>query len=114
MQHRKTLNQTMLKHAAVQQSSGDTIVNYAKLIGISRFKMQYWVRKYKAQQIPQDFESSASLKFIDLSSFQNQNQSVIADNQPESNDALAISPTQDKRLPQITLSFPNGMCLKIY
>jgi hypothetical protein len=38
----------MLKHAAVQQSSGDTILNYAKLIGISRFKMQYWVRKYKA------------------------------------------------------------------
>ncbi len=104
----------MLKHAAVQQSSGDTILNYAKLIGISRFKMQYWVRKYKAQQSTQDIESSTSLKFIDLGSFQNQNQSVIADSQPELNDAGAILPIQDKRLPQITLSFPNGMCLKIY
>ena len=104
----------MLEHAAIQQSSVNTILNYAKLIGVSRFKMQYWVRKYKAQQSTQDIESSRSIKFIDLSSFQNQTQSVIADSQPESNDAVAISPIQDKCLPQITLSFPNGMCLKIY
>lgn len=114
MQHRKTLNQKMLEHAALQQRSGETIASYAKQIGVPCHKMQYWVSNYKAQQSRQHVESSTSLKFIDLSSFQNQNQSVITDSHPEFNDAVTISPIQDKRLPQITLSFPNGMCLKIY
>jgi tRNA U34 5-methylaminomethyl-2-thiouridine-forming methyltransferase MnmC len=114
MQDRKTLNQTMLEHAAIQQSSGDTILNYAKLIGVSGSKLQYWVRKYKTQDRIQEFESGTGLKFIDLSSFERQNQPLICDSRSGSNEATAISPVQDKRLPQITLSFPNGMCLKIY
>ena len=40
----------MLEHVAIQQSSCKTIASYAKQIGVTRHKMQYWVNKYKASQ----------------------------------------------------------------
>ncbi|MGQ1891974.1 hypothetical protein ACT29H_16160 [Thermophagus sp. OGC60D27] len=76
--------------------------------------MQYWVSKYKALEKTQRTESDSGLKFINLGSFDIQEPIVDSF-------ALAVSsaPTpepsqQDKRLPQMTLTFPNGMCLKIY
>jgi hypothetical protein len=56
----------MLEHAALQQCSGKTLVSYANLIGVSRHKMHYWVRKYKASQ--KNVKNDTSLKFIDLGS----------------------------------------------
>ncbi len=104
----------MLDHVALQQRSGKTIANYTKQIGVSRYKMQYWVRKYKARQKTQKVESDSSLKFIDLGSFGIQDQRVDESSQAESLVAKAVSSEQDERLPQMTLSFANGMCLKIY
>ena len=90
--------QQMLEHVARQQESGITVANYAKQFRISRTKLQYWIRKFNAQQVRKD----TSLKFIDLNSFGLQNIS-------ESKDAK-----EPIRSPQITLTFPNGMCLNIY
>jgi len=104
----------MLEHAALQQQSDKTITSYAKLIGVSRHKLQYWVRKYKALEKTQKARNDTSLKFIDLGSFGLHEQPVKADIPAASLESLAVSPLQDERLPQITLTFPNGMCLKIY
>ena len=102
----------MLEHAALQQRSGKTLVSYANLIGVSRHKMHYWVRKYKASQ--KKVKNDTSLKFIDLGSFGLQEQPLNACSPAASLETPAASPLQDERLPQITLTFPNGMCLKIY
>jgi hypothetical protein len=104
----------MLEHAALQQRSNETIVSYAKRIGVPDYKMQYWVSKYKDKQKKQIIDSRGSLEFIDLGSFSNQEQSVNAGSQTGTVETSVVSPLQDERLPQITLTFPNGMCLKIY
>jgi hypothetical protein len=101
----------MLEHVALQRCSGRTIASYAKLIGVSHYKMQYWVNKYKARQKTQKIESDNSLKFIDLESFGHQSQPVITGIPAPS---LAERSSQDERFPQMTLTFSNGMCLKIY
>ena len=103
----------MLEHVAIQQSSGKTIASYANQIGVTRHKMQYWVNKYKASHKTKKVESDSSLKFIDLGSFSLHDQPVDESSQ-ESLATTAVSPEQDERLPQMTLTFPNGMCLKIY
>lgn len=104
----------MLEHAALQQQSDKTITSYAKLIGVSRHKLQYWVRKYKALEKTQKARNDSSLKFIDLGSFGLQEQPVNAAIPAASLETPAVAPVQDERPPQITLTFPNGMCLKIY
>jgi len=104
----------MLEHAALQQQSEKTITSYAKLIGVSRHKLQYWVRKYKARQNAQKDKNDTSLKFIDLGSFGLQEQPVKAGIPAASFEMPAASSVKDERLPQMTLTFPNGMCLKIY
>ncbi len=105
----------MLEHVALQQRSGKTIASYAKQIGVSRYKMQYWVSKYKARQKTQKIESDSSLKFIDLASFGIKDQSVGSNSPAESSATTTEVPSmQDERLPQMTLTFPNGMSLKIY
>ena len=76
MEQRKSLKHSMLEHAALQQRSGKTLVSYANLIGVSRHKLQYWVRKYKASQ--KKVKIDTSLKFIDLGSFGLQEQPVKA------------------------------------
>ena len=97
MAHRKDLAQEMLEHVARQHESGLTVANYAKHAGITQFKLQYWIRKFKAREAGKD----TNLKFIDLSSFDTSNH-------------RSISPELQTLTPQITLTFPNGMCLKIY
>lgn len=95
MAHRKDLSQEMFDHVARQRESGMTVANYAKHTGISTSKLQYWIRKFNAQEAGEN-----SLKFINLSSFDTADHYSKAQ-EPQSN-------------PQITLTFPNGMCLKIY
>jgi len=97
MAHRKDLAQEMLEHVARQRESGMSIANYAKQTGITTTKLQYWIRKFMAQEAGKD----TSLKFIDLSSFDIANHHSRA-------------PQLQTCNPQITLTFPNGMCLKIY
>lgn len=99
MAHRKILAQEMLEHVARQQASGMTIENYAKQVGVTRTKLNYWIHKIKNQEA----ENNSNLKFIDLGTF-GQASDIIADKEvPE-----------QTRCPQITLTFPNGICLKIY
>ncbi len=104
----------MLEHAAIQQRSGETIASYAKQIGVPCHKMQYWVSKYKSQQQAPFVKNHSSLEFIDLSSFARQEQLVNAGSASGTFETATGSHLQDERLPQMTLSFPNGMCLKIY
>jgi transposase-like protein len=99
MAKRRILAQQMLEHAARQQQSGITVANYANKFGITRTKLQYWIRKFNAQEAGKD----TSLKFIDLSSF-----GQAAERAEGKNTSGSI------RTPQITLTFPNGICLNIY
>jgi len=96
MAHRKALSQEMFEHVARQRESGMTVVNYAKHTGITTSKLQYWIRKLNAKEAGKN-----SLKFIDLSSF-------------DTADHHSKAPERQTGNPQITLTFPNGMCLKIY
>jgi hypothetical protein len=104
----------MLEHVVLQQASGQTIGSYAKQIGVTRSKMQYWVSKYKDLERTQKTESDSGLKFINLGIFDIQ-ESIVDSIAPAESSAPAPDPLQqDNRLPQMTLTFPNGMCLKIY
>ena len=97
MAHRKALSQEMFEHVARQRESGITVENYAKQAGITTSKLQYWIRKFNAQAAGEN----TNLKFIDLSSFD------TADHHSKASELQTGNP-------QITLTFPNGMCLKIY
>ena len=99
MAKRRILAQQMFEHVARQQQSGISVANYAIKFGITRTKLQYWIRKFNAQEAGKD----SSLRFIDLRSFGAS--TVPAEGKDES---------EPIRTPQITLTFPNGMCLKIY
>jgi hypothetical protein len=99
MAKRTILAQQMFEHAARQQESGITVANYSKQFGIPRTKLQYWIRKFNAQEAEKD----TSLRFIDLRSF---GSSTLP--------AEGKDKAEPIRAPQITLTFPNGMCLKIY
>lgn len=98
MANRKDVAQQMLEHVARQRESGIAVAKYAKQFGISRPKLHYWIQKFNAPQARKD----TSLKFIDLNSFGLQNSSE------------SIGASEPVRTPQITLTLPNGICLKIY
>ena len=85
----------MLEHLTRQRESGMTVANYAKQSGITTTKLQYWIRKFNTQEAGEN----TNLKFIDISSF-------------DAADHLSRAPEPQSN-PQITLTFPNGMCLKI-
>lgn len=99
MAKRRTLAQQMFEHVVSQRESGMTVANYAQQLDITRTKLQYWIRKFNAREAGKD----TSLRFIDLRSFGKAAERV------EDKDA-----TEPIRTPQITLTFPNGMCLNIY
>ena len=82
------------------KQSGMSIKTYANNAGISKAKFGYWVRKEKAdsitkQQYPQ---------FIEVGS--------MAENLHLCKDAAPQIVIHAK--PQIELTFPSGLCLKIY
>jgi GH24 family phage-related lysozyme (muramidase) len=64
MQHRKSLNQSMLEHVSLQQPSGKTMASYAEQIGASRYKMQYWIRKYKARQVKPSIDMASKIASV--------------------------------------------------
>jgi phage antirepressor YoqD-like protein len=66
MAHRKELAHEMFEHISRQRKSGMSIANYAKQIGITTTRLQYWSRKFKTQE---ETGKDANLKFIDLTSF---------------------------------------------
>lgn len=102
MTKRTLLTQQMLEHVTRQRESGMTVANYAAQVGITAHKLQYWIRKFKphnAQHIQEQ-----EMKFINIDSL-----------------GLSFSSTDDAtpskqptRQPQMTLTFPSGICLKIY
>jgi hypothetical protein len=82
------------------KGSGIPVRTYAQKIGVSKSKFEYWVRKHKAgvdAKIP-------LTEFIQVS--------PLTENQEQSNDTVPASPTCLP--PQIVLTFPSGLCVKIY
>ncbi len=98
MAKRKNHAQEMFEHVTRQRESGMTVENYAKQIGITPTKLQYWSRKFNAQAV-----KNTAVKFIDLSSFGTDPDSMIEE-------ASGIQ----RRNPQITVTLPNGVCVKIF
>ncbi len=98
MAKRQNHAQKMFEHVTRQRESGMTIANYAKQIGITPTKLQYWSRKFNAQEAIKD----PAVKFIDLSSFGTDPDSI--------QEASGIQ----RRNPQITVTLPNGVCVKIF
>jgi len=92
MAHRNNLAQEMLEHVTCQSMSGISIANYARQVGIAPDKLQYWVRKFKAQEAGKD----TNLKFFDLNSFDTTNNHSTSKRTPKTH-------TYN---PNITLYFP--------
>ena len=88
-----------MTHANEWISSGISLRNYAQNIGVTKSKLGYWVRKLKNSH---DSESPNS-QFVDIS--------TLAESVKPTNDEsqLPISPP-----PQIVLTLPSGLVLKVY
>jgi len=99
MTHEKSLSQEMYEHVARQRKSGQTVAEYAGSIGISKAKFNYWIRKYKNQEI----DDQDTTQFINLNSFENSGQ-LVTDEQAAG----------QARTPQVTLTLPNGLSIQIY
>jgi len=54
----------MLEHVSLQQPSGKTMASYAEQIGASRYKMQYWIRKYKARQVKPSIDMASKIASV--------------------------------------------------
>jgi hypothetical protein len=95
----KNNSEIMEAHVNDWMNSGLTIRDFAHKIGVTKGKFSYWVSKVKASNnIPKQFP-----QFIDLGS--------VTDNMKlEDNSPQKASPQN----PQIALTFPSGLVLKIY
>ncbi len=91
---------TMTAHVKEWKESGMTISEYAQVIGVTKSKFGYWVRKMKVSKTS---AKTRSTKFIELNSLAEDKVLVSGESK------LAITPK-----PQIELTFPSGLCLKIY
>ena len=81
------------------RQSSMSVENFAQASGISKSTLKYWVRKLRDKAKPTD----AFPEFIEM------RQSVPAKPFPEANSKSDILAK-----PQIVLTFPSGLCLKIY
>ncbi len=99
MAKRKILAQEMFQHVAHWRESGLTTVEYAKQIGVTNSKLRYWIQKLENKGTSKETD----FNFIDLGRF-------------DENPDITSNRTDSElgRHPQITLSFPSGLCLKIY
>lgn len=100
MAKRQNHAQKMFGHVTRQRESGMSVANYAKQIGITPTKLQYWSRKFNAQEAIK----APAVKFIDLNSFGTDPDFVTA----------GEAPGIQKRNPQITVTLPNGVCVNIF
>ncbi len=95
----KNNKEIMIAHVNDWMDSGLSIRDFAHKIGVTKGKFSYWVSKVKSSPNIQNEQP----QFIDLSSVGNNMMSV--DDLPEKKS----SPN-----PQMTLTFPSGVVLKIY
>ena len=102
MTQRSFLAQQMLEHVNRQRESGMTIANYVAQVGITTHKLRYRINKSKP--IDSQHAKEVEMKFIDLNTL-----GLVCNDTDNT-----VSAEQPIRQPQMTLTFPNGMCLKIY
>ena len=93
----KELNATMSAHVEKWRGSGKSIREYSGSIGVSKGKFEYWVKKLRATNTaknkhPKFIEIRASEKGLNYGQTQ-----------------MPPSPN-----PQIELTLPGGLCIKIY
>lgn len=89
----------MEAHVKCWMDSGMSIRDYARKIGVTKGKFGYWVSKVKSSDaIP------SHPQFIDLLSVKDSIKSL--DNSPGNSTSAPH--------PQMTLTFPSGLVLKIY
>lgn len=91
--------QTMISLVNKWKGSGIPIRSYAQQNGVSKSKFEYWVRKQKAgvaAKVP-------FAEFIEVG--------LLTKNRESANDN---SEPPAERPPQIVLTFPGGLCVKIY
>jgi hypothetical protein len=92
-------HQTMISLVNKWKRSGIPIRSYAQQNGVSKSKFEYWVRKQKADaatRVP-------FAEFIEVG--------PLTENRESTNDS---SQPPSEAPPQIVLTFPSGLCLKIY
>ena len=92
--------ETMMDFVNKWNGSGIPIKIYTQKIGVSKSKFAYWVRKHKASM---DAKRPYT-EFIEVGS--------LSKNLELTGDAAAQLPTE--RTPQIVLTFPSGLSVKIY
>jgi hypothetical protein len=91
--------ETMIAQVNKWKGSGISIKIYAQQIGVSKSKFEYWVRKQKADaatKVP-------FAEFIEVGTLTENREPVNVTSQPPSD-----------RPAQIVLTFPSGLCVKIY
>jgi hypothetical protein len=90
-------NEKMLAHVEKWQRSGMSIREYFQSIGVPKGRFEYWTKKARATNNPQNKYP----EFIELST---------------SDKSIHCGQAQmpSSQWPQIVLTFPSGLCLKIY
>lgn len=87
----------MKSYVAGWRSSGVSIREYSGLVGIPKGRLEYWVRKLRTA----DTTSDTQPEFIEISRCGE----IFKSNEPRK---------VTSRIPQVELTFPSGLCLKIY
>jgi hypothetical protein len=96
----KEKQEAMMSQVKEWRGSGMSGKAYAQKIGVSKSKFDYWVRKEK-------FRQEATMpcsQFIEIGSL---SEDILRTNEK-------LSPGVMNPSLQIELSFPSGLCLKIY
>lgn len=96
----KELQEIMFAHVNTWQAGNMTMEVFAHSIGMSRNKLEYWHRKLKRINKTKDDK----LNFIEFAPFGINNKTTPV---------KATEKVNSSKL-EIELSFPNGLCLKIY
>lgn len=89
----------MKSYVAGWRSSGVSIREYSGLVGIPKGRLEYWVRKLRTS----DTTVVKHPEFIEISS----SGEILKSNEDEPRKVTS-------RAPQVELTFPSGLCLKIY
>lgn len=90
-------NENMLAHVEQWRSSGMSIRAYSESIGVTKGAFEYWVKKARVtNQAKNNYPG-----FIEIS-------------RPDKNLNCGQAPMPSSASPKIELSFPSGLCLKIY
>jgi len=95
-----TQQQNMFSHVDTWQASGLSIAKYAEKIGIHKEAFRYWIRKKR--KITQKKDDGVS--FIELSSM----------NEMSLKESKTFKENDTSSNCRVALTFPCGMCLKIY